>query len=396
MARKSNITAMAVKMQAVRNVFQAPSSTTDVYPFSNLRFDIAGQTVENNEYTGSIHKSGPDVAGKTVSGSFNVNLRPPGGPDVPVADAWIPGRYLKSAKFTEVRQAVAIPAAPEALGVGSTTTAAKLGATAGTTLDLYKGMALFLSDKGTTYKERLTAIRSYATDKMATLMQTLPAIPGANWQLPKQLSYQRSISEAAAPFLSVSLWLDGVRIDLVDFQVSGLRIPIPVSSRESTQVPQMEVSFTASIETTADQATPSIPALGGTPLFKDGDYWAAYKAVGGSDLSLDFGLRTSYPPNPNFKDGSDAGELVESRSTLTMDRQAYLKAELDTLALAEAQAQHPLFAQWGYTPGKIVQVVVPDARFNYQSPELGGEFITERGEMYIDVFDKNVCINFPY
>ena len=107
-------------------------------------------------------------------------------------------------------------------------------------------------------------------------------------------------------------------------------------------------------------------------------------------------MQGAFPPNPSKVDGSDAGQLVESRASLNMDRQAYLKADFDTLALADAQAQHPVFAQWGYTAGNIIQVVIPDARFNYQNIDNSGEFVTESGDMFIDVFARNICVNFPY
>jgi len=397
MARKSNKTAMAFAMQAQTDVFVIPSASLDLYPVSNLNFSIAGITVENPEYTGSIHKNGPDVVGKTISGSFNINMRPPGGDDVPVANAYIPGRVLKAAKFTETIVSAPIPAAAEAIGgAGNTTTAVTLGATAGTAVDLYKGMALLLPTIIGPARDKITAIRSYSAAKLAALMETLDLAASGTYQIPKQVSYQRSISESDAPLLSVSQWLDGMRYDLVNFRISGLRWVMPVSTRDGATTPTFEVTYTATINSYGDEATPAIPAKGATPSFKDGKLFVAGKAVGGSNLTVDFGLRTAYAPDPNYADGSGAGELVESTTTINMDRQAYLKAQFYTLAMAEGQAYYPVYAQWGYTGGKLVQVVVPDARFNYQSPTLGQDFITETGDMYVDVFDRNVCINFPY
>ncbi|CDO34045.1 hypothetical protein [Novosphingobium sp. KN65.2] len=397
MARKTNKTALAVVMQSAQGTFDTPSSTDDILAISNLQFNIQGVTATNNEYTGSIHKNGDDLAGKVITGSFNVYMRPPGGADVPAADAYIPGRFLKAAKFSEVRTTAAIPVAAEALGVGSDETNAVLGTTASTSDDVYKGMALLLSDIAATAYDKITAIRGYTgSSKTAELCEELAAAPAANYQIPKQLSYQRDVSETDAPFLSMSLWIDGLRYDLVDTSISGLRFNVPVSTRDSASQPMFEVSFTATIDDYADQATPSIPALGAVPLFKDGKFFVSKYPVGGSSVTVDFGLRSAYPPNPNYTDGSGPGELVESRTTVSMDRQAYLKAQFDTLALAEAQAQHPVFAQWGYASGAMVQLVIPDARFNYQSPQLGQDYVTEQGDMWVDVFSRNVNVNFPY
>jgi len=397
MSRKANEIAFALKMQTAPSAYDSPNTTTDLQPISNLQFSIAGVTVANNEYTGSVHRNGDDLAGKTVSGSFNVYLRPPGGADVPAADAFPLGRILKAAKFSEVRTTTAIPAAAAALGVGSDATHAVLGTAAGTTDDLYKGMALILSDIATPLYDRLTAVRHYAgTAKSAELMEVLGAPPAANYQIPKQLSFQRDMTQADAPLLSTKLWLGGVRYDLMDFNVSGHRWSLPVSTRDSATQPMLEVSFTATIYAYADEAAPTVPALGPVPLFKDGKFWVAGKAVGGSSMAVDFGLRVAYPPNPNYTDGSEPGELVESKTTVNMDRKAYLKAQFDTLAMADGQAYYGVFAQWGYTGGRMVQIVVPDARFNYQSPQVGQDFITEQGDMWVDALSRNVCLNFPY
>ena len=78
-----------------------------------------------------------------------------------------------------------------------------------------------------------------------------------------------------------------------------------------------------------------------------------------------------------------------------MTRQKYLKATLDTLALADAQANHPFFAQWGSSAWNMVQIVVPDFRFDYQNPDLGGNLIMENGRLVIDALSRGICINFP-
>lgn len=395
MALNPNKTAMAVKMQSAEGTFDAPSSTTDVTPIAGLQLALNGVTIQNDEYTGSIHRNGDDVAGKNFSGSFNVKLRPPGGADVPSADAFIPGRFLKAAKYTELRTTAAIPAAPEAVSAG-TTSAATLGAGAAATADLYKGLAILLAGQGAAYKDQLTAIRAYTAGKEATFAEEFAGNVSGNYQIPKQLSYVRSITEDEAPFLSVSLWLDGYRTDIVDFRVSSLRIVLPVSTRDQAAYPMLEIGFTGTIEATADEATPNVPALGAVPLWKDGKFSVANKKVGGSNFSLDLGLRQAYPPNPNEADGSEGGQLIESQSTASMDIHAYRKADFDTLALADAQAYHAALCQWGYSAGKAVQLVIPDFRFNYQTKNLGGDFITESGDLFIDVMDRNSVINFPY
>ncbi|WP_232037402.1 hypothetical protein [Sphingobium amiense] len=393
---KANKTALAVAQQPLVDTFVQPSPTSDVMTVSNVNFNIQGVTVQNEEYTGTIHKNGDEVIGKNCTLTFNIYLRPPAGGAVPAANAYIPGRVLQAAKFTENRVSTAIPAAPEAIGAGPTTTSVTLGASAAATAGLYKGLLVSLNSIGASYPKRLTPIRSYSAGKVATLMETLGAAPSGNYQIPPQLAYQRSISETDPDPLSQSLWLDGLRFDLVNMRVSGLRINLPVSTRQQGAIPMLEVTMTGTIENSVDEATPAIPALGAVPKFRDGDLWIANKAVGGASLVFDFGLRTAAPPNPNKSDGSDAEELVESRTTITADLQKYRKAQFDTLALADAQAQHAVWAQYGMGPGTVVSVNAPDARLNYRSPNIGQDHVTETGDLFVDVFDRNVSIVFPF
>lgn len=396
MGLKANKTALAIAQQPIIDTFVQPSASTEVMPILNVNFNIQGVTVANEEYTGTVHRNGDEVIGKNVTLTFNVYIRPPAGGAVPAANAYLPGRLLQAAKFTENRVSAPIPAAAEAIGGGATTSSVTLGAGAAATAGLYKGLLVSLAGIGTKYPDRLTAIRSYSAAKVAALCETLGAVPTGNYQIPAQLAYQRSISESEPDPLSQSLWLDGLRFDLINMKVSGFRINLPTSSRGQGANPMFEVTMTGTIYATADEATPVVPALGAVPKFRDGDLWIAGKAVGGSSLVIDLGLRTAAPPNPNKSDGSDAEELVESKTSITADLQKYRKAQFDTLALADAQAQHPVWAQYGYGAGSVVSINVPDARLNYRSPNVGQDHVNETGDLFVDVFDRNLSIVFPF
>ncbi len=395
MAIMSNKIALAIIEQVAEGTFTAPNATNDQLAISNLRATSNGVTIANNEYTGSIFRHGDEVAGVSEEISFNVKIRGPGGADVPSAGAFILGRILKAAKFTELRTTAAVPAAPEALSAATTTTGT-LGAGATATANLYKGLAIILTAIGATTPRRLTAIRSYTAGKVATWLEQLASAPTGTYQIPKQLSYVRSVDASDPSFLSAYLWRGGKKFSLKDIRISGLRLVLPVSTKEQAAYPELEVTAMVTTDAYVDEAAPSVPSQGVIPKWKDGKFDVANVAVGGSDLTIDLGLRAAYPPNPNKVSGSDAGQLVEGKASLSMTRQEQLLAVLDTRALAEAQSQHAVFAQWGFTSGNLVQLVVPDARFNYQNGDDGGEFAMESGDMFIDVFDRQICINFPY
>lgn len=394
MALKSAKTALAVAIQASADVF-ASVTTADLLPISQLGFNIEGVTIDNDEYLGSVIRNAPDISGKRCTLTFNTKLRPPGG-TLPAANAFIPGRLLQAAKFTEIRTTAAIPVAPEALGVGSTTSMAKLGATATGTLGLYKGFPLILSDNGSGYKAQLTAIRSYLATKDAELMELLGGAPAANYQIPTFLGYHRSIAATDPTLLSKKLWLDGHRFDLVNCRVTGLRIVIPTTTRDQASYPELQWTVDCRIYASAEEATPTITPLGAVPLFRNGDMLLNRIAVGTSTFTVDLGIQTEDPPNPNKLEGVDASEMVGSVATVSMTKQKYLPTYIDPLALADAQAQIPMFAQWGAAAAAITQIVVPDCRPNYASPDLGGNLIMENGDLLIDAFDRSLCINFPY
>jgi hypothetical protein len=396
MALLATRTAVAISVQSVPGTYVAPT-TADLLPVANCSLDIAGVTISNPEYTGSVQRQGDAVAGKTVSLRFTVMLRPPGGASPPAAGTFIHGRLLRAAKFTESIIATAVPAAPEAIGAAPTTTQVTLGATAVGTLDLYKGLSLLLTDNaGGARPKALTAIRSYSAGKVAVFPETLASAPAALYQIPRQIAYLRDITAADPASLSMKVWIDGHRYDLVDMSVSAMKITAPVSTREGANFPVIEYTLNGDIFADADEATPTVPSLGPIPVFKDGDMWVANKALGGSELSIDMGLKSAYPPNPNRTSGNDPAQLIEARPSVSLTLNHNLKATLDALALADAQAYHPVWAQWGYTAGNIVSVLVTDARFNYRSPNIGSDVVTDQGDMFIDVASANISIAFPY
>ena len=393
MAGKTTNISLAIAKQPSADTYVDP--TTNYMPISQCRFAIEGQTIASDEYTGTPWKKGDDVSGKRATLSYNVKLRPPGGAAPPAADAWLPGLILQAAKFLENRVTTAIPAAAEAVASG-TTTSVTLAAGAAATADLYNGYAISLSDNGATYKARMTAIRDYTAAKVASLMETLSGAPAANYQMPKQLNYFLDATSTDPTLISQELNLDGHRYDLMNCRPSGLQLVVPTSTKNQTLYPELQVSWEMDIYANAAEATPTVAALGAVPFFKDGDAWLSLKALGVETFTIDLGIQTEFPPNPNKVDGVDAAEFVGAQAKLSMTRQKYLPAVIDTLALADAQALHSFFTQWGSAAGAMVQLSVLDCRFNYQSPDTGGALLKEGGDFFIDPYDRVVSLTFPY
>lgn len=390
--RKARNTAVAVIKQSVRGTFVDPAA--NLMPCSNLSFNISSVTVANPEYTGSTDINGDEVVGKQVTLSLDINLRGPGGSDVPSANAYLPGIFMQNAKMTEVITATAIPASPEALSAGSTT-----GFTGGAgmtaTADLYKSMPVRLLGVSTALAG-LSAIRTNSAGKVVELCETFGSTLSGNYQIPKGLSYVNAIGGSDPVPLSLKAWLGGKRYDLVDCQVTSLAVSVQTSTSRQGSIPVLRVGLSAIISATADEATPAIPALGTTPKFASGKLFVSKKAVGGSGFELNFGIQTDAAPNPNMVTGDEGDEITGKQITLTPNLLSYLKGDFDTLAMADAQGYHSFYAAWGAAPGQIVQVVVPDARFTHAGDDAGGTFYTQSPQMFVDVLTKGVSINFPY
>lgn len=395
MAGKTNNSAVAIAIQSVADTFTTPTQPADLMPVSNLRLQIDGVTISNDEYTGSPFKNADVVAGKRATLSYNVKLRPPGGGTVPAANAFLPGRVFQAAKFTELRTSTAIPAAPEA-GTSGTTTSLTLGAGATGTADLYKGMAISLASMGTSYRTRMSAIRAYTAAKVATFLETFGSSVTGNYQIPAQLSYIRDVSSSDPIILSHSVWLDGLRYDLMNARVSSFQIVVPTSTKDQAAFPEIQVSYDVTISAVAAQATPAVTPLGAIPLYKDGDFWLNGAQLGVQTFTLDLGIQVENPPNPNKVDGVDISDIVGGTAKVSMTRQRYLPSTFDSLSLADAQSLMGLWAQWGNAAGNLTQIVVPDGRLNYQSPDTGGNLIMESGDLLIDAFNRSVVINFPF
>lgn len=390
--RKARETAVALIAQVSRNTFVDPAA--NLMAVSNLSLGFSPVSVANPEYTGSVDQNGDEVVGKTATLSFDVNLRGPGGSDVPAAGAYLPGILLKNAKMTEVITASAIPASPEALSAGSTT-----GFTGGAgvtgTADLYKGKLVQLLGVSTGLTG-IAAIRGNTAGKVFSLCETFSGALSGNYQIPKQLSYVNSVGGGDPLPLSLKTWIGGRRYDLIDCQVTSLSVAVQTSTRQSASTPVFRVQMSVTLYNDADEATPAIPALGPTPKYRNGKQFLALKAVGGSGFDLNFGIQAEAAPNPNFASGDEGDEIGSKQITLTPNLLAYRKADFDTLALADAQAYHPFYALWGSGSGQTVAVIVPNARLTPASLDMGGTHVTESPQLLVDVMTANVVIAFPY
>lgn len=385
---KSRSTTVALKTQTAIGTFENPG--TDYLPVANLSLTIGNVEIENAEYTGSIEGNPPEVERGEVSVTFTAMLRGPGGTTVPAANAFILGRLIQACKMTEQRITAAVPVAPEALSSG-TTGGFTGGAGMTGTADLYRGLLVHLPAIGA-LPRGLIGVRTNSAGKVVTLARLLSSAASGNYQFPAQLVYSSNLSSVDPLPTSFKVWVAGKRYDIVDASVTSASFNIPTTERTQGENPTLQVTFTGRLEAYVDEAAPAVSAAGTIPKFRDGQQYLANKYIAGSGFTLNCGATSEAAPDPNKPDGSGANELVALNRTIDLQMQAYLKADFDSIALADGKARHPFFAAWGSASGNFFGITAADVRFGYSAPDIGGNIATEQPTLYIDPLEKNVSI----
>lgn len=364
-------------------------SSADCIDVSNVTFTPNAQTTTDPRYSGTIHRPGDQLIGVSYDITFEWLIHGYVGA-LPAANAFLPGRILTAWGFTETRVATAV--GPEAYTAG-TTTGATLGTTAVGTTDLYKGQAINFATVGAA-PLGLAMIRSYTSGKVATLARDRTMAATGNYTIPTQLAYTLAVAQPAAG-ASITLWEDGHRMNFRDMRPTAARIEVVTASRDGGEsYCKLTGTFSGTLYSEADEATPVVSISTPIPPFRDGQQDVALKQLGGSTLSIDLGLRSAYPPNPNQLDGSDPGVMVESKRTVSLSLNKVQRSVIDFNTLAQAQSAHPLQAIWGLGTGNYMGLMVDNMRFNYRSSNEGQDFITTEGDAWIDGVDKAIALSF--
>lgn len=130
------------------------------------------------------------------------------------------------------------------------------------------------------------------------------------------------------------------------------------------------------------------------PPFMDGQQDIANVRLGGSSVSINLGIQSAFPPNPNQLTGDDPGLVVATERTVSYQLNKVRRSVIDFNALANAQGQHPAQFLWGLGSGNTIGVMIDAQRFNLPSTQEGSDFITTSGDAWIDGVDRALSIAF--
>lgn len=396
----SNRTSLAVKVQADSTTAATIATPADLCPIANLANAGEVFTAANPEYTGSIHAVGDAVFGRAPGATMDIMMRGPGGSAPPVADAYVPGRFLRACGFDEIVFAGKVSAALAAGGVntGATTTVV-LDATASAVDGFYIGMVIQFAgvNSGSGFKSCSTIVAYNGTTKMATLGEKLASVPTGNFTIPPQLVYR--LNGAANPlWLTFVRWLDRKRYNSQNGIPSTLSMNFPTANRGDVSFPTMSVGLVGDDAATpeVDESAPLTPPAGAIPPVRNGKLVLNGVAVPGSSLSYEHGIQVAFPPNPNKAGGNDSGRIIRTQRSVSMNLQTVTLATQDRNALARLQGYVPLMLHYGEVAGRSVSFVVPELRLNFSNPDLGGDFVTETVDGFIDGSTNAVAISFPF
>lgn len=397
----STRTSLALAVQADALTRATVVTPGDLLPMANLTSSNEVFTTANPEYTGSIHAAGDAVFGRAPGISFDVMLRGPGGSAPPAAGAYVPGRYLRACGFDEIVFAGKVSAS---LAVGGSNTGATTTVvldTAASAVDgFYVGHVIQFAtlNGGSGVKSTSTIIAYNGTTKTATLGEKLTAVPTGAFTIPPQLVYRLN-GEAAPLWLTFDRWHDKKLYRAQNGIPSQLQMNFPTANRGDIGLPTMSCGLSGDIDEAnaeLDQNAPITPPAGAIPPVRGGKLVLNGVYVPGGGVSYDHGIQLGFPPNPNKPSGNDAGQIVRTQRSVSLNLNEVLLSVQNRNALANLQTAVSLMLHYGNVPGRTVSFVVPSMRLSFSNPDAGGDFVTTEVPGFIDDSTGAVAIAFPF
>ena len=368
---RSKIAAVAIAIQGVAGTFTAPVAATDLMAVSDLTNTDDMISAQDPTLSGTIWDVNRIYLGRTSTVGFTMPLRGPGGAAPPAANAWVPGRALRAAGFTELRNGTAINGT---LVAGSTTTGLMLAAGESATDDFWTGAVIQQAAIGTvgTVKGSAAILDYVGSSKLATIGETIVApAAGASYTIPAQLYYQLGTLTTAPPLLSISVWRDRVRYDYRDCVVASFRFNVPVANEQNTTFPSIEFSFRGVLVGKYDDTTPTISnaTLAIVPPANRGGKFCLDKTkLGHASLAVGATADTGAQSNANQDAGQDGYDLLSGSRTIEMDLNAMNVSDFDIESRINNQTLIGVESVWGGGAGNRFALSVPNFVLDPASP----------------------------
>lgn len=353
--------AILVKIETTPGVDAGPVAATDAVLVENVSESFTPNIINTNELTGSLDGRGPIVGGMTVSIGFDVYVKGSGTAGTP--PEW--GVPMKCCGFVETVTATAIPAAPEAMAAGGSSTAGVLGTSAGTAAEAYRGLPILLSS-GTALQTSF--ISDYTTGKLAALTDTLSSALGTalgtgnNYQIPANVRYQPG--STSIPTATIYYYIDGILYKIVGAQgtVTG--------TLTSGGAWKLSFKFSGLFSSKTDAAVPSPIRYDATrpPIWKGGAALFNRLSAAMKTLSFDIGGVVTLADDPNQTEGYAPAQMVDRNVTGTVSAYEVLNANRNAMAAFRAMTPQIIHARCGSVLGNSVGITFPVGILTNQTP----------------------------
>lgn len=392
---RSKIAAVALVIQSVAGTFSAPTSA-DTMPVSNLTNTDDMISATDPTLTGAIWDVNRIYLGRTSTVGFTMPLRGPGGAAPPVAGAWVPGRALRAAGFSEIRTGTPVTGVTAA---GSTTSALALAAAESSVDDFWIGAVIQTAAVGTvgTVKGSTVIMDYVGSSKMASIGETIVAPgTGVNYTIPAQLTYLLGTLTTAPPLLSISVWRDKVRYDYRDCVVASFTFDAPTANEQNTTFPSIEFSFKGVLVGKYDDVTPVVAAsqLAIVPPANRGGKFALDRTkLGHASFRMGMTASTGAQANANQDAGQDGYDILSGSRTIEYDLNSMNVADFDLETRINNQTIMPVESVWGGGAGNRFALSVPNHVLDPMSPgDRNGYVNLTGGGNSVDV-DKSMAFS---
>lgn len=319
----------------------------------NVSLDFNQSQDELDEASGSLDKSAPVPSGMSCSISFELVMR---GNTTPGSNlVW--KNLLKPCGKSVVETGTAVPASPEALAAGGSTTTAVLGASAAATAQIYRGMPIEFTGAVPGW----SGILDYSpngSSKVATLTDTLGGalVATSNYQIPTNTLFK--FGSTGIPFGTLHFYVDGAKFRVMDAQGNAdIRL---VTGQAGRLVIRMNGIFAG----WADEAVPSVDFSGllVPPTFRAGVLKLQRLPIATSRIEFTMNNELVNPEDANQQEGFAGTIITERAPRLSMDPLMRSKATADFIAGMRTGTVYNGVARWGSVAGNRFQVLFPQGQ----------------------------------
>jgi len=345
---------LLAKVESPEGSDATPTAGSNAVKVENINWTETPNVIQSNEHSGALDVSTPIAGGVKTTVTFDVWVKTrTSGSTAPEV-----GVLLKGCGMTETITSTSVPAAPEALAAGGSTTTAVLGASATGTVNLYNGMPITFSSavSGDSF------IANYTAAKTATLTDTMGGslVATSNYVIPINVVYRFASSSLS----SLTLWT---------YRDGKLMKGVGARGTYTMQWVNGEgIKFSFSFMAVWVQATDSALVSGtftdttklvwrGTSSSVSRMRWNRILAQVRT-LTFDAGNSVVHPDNPEATEGYDPAQITLRNSTFSFDPLETLLATRDIFADLRANTTRILHARAGSSAGARIAVTAAAAQ----------------------------------